>query len=99
MPYIGYGDLFTCIQFRCPTDWPNRIYNACVKTQTVSQTRYIQEAVCEKLARDTGQDLDELLDLLPAPRGRAKSLFDASRGRKAPTTTRVGSADTIEEVI
>lgn len=59
------------IQFIAPASFPNLIYRACVATDTVSNTRYIQEAVAARLARDLGMDEQVLLDALPPCRGRA----------------------------
>lgn len=63
------------IQF-CTGHWmPYRIYEACVATDVVSNSRYIQLALCEKLARDLDLDLDDLIAQLPPPRSKAKHLF------------------------
>jgi hypothetical protein len=59
------------IQFIAPARFPSLIYKACLATDTVSNTRYIQEAVVTRLARDLGIDEQELLDELPTPRGPA----------------------------
>lgn len=76
----------TKIQF-CSSHWmPFRVYEACVKTDVVSNTRYYQLAVCEKLARDLNLDADELIASLPTPRSKAKHLFSP------------GPASPIEEV-
>lgn len=69
----------TKIQFVTFTAMPSLIYKACVATGVVSNTRYVQEAVNEKLARDLGLDLDELTAMLPTPKGPAKFLTDGTR--------------------
>ena len=63
------------VQFVTARRHPYLIYLACLKTETVSNTRYIQEAICERLSRDLGIPLDDLLDELPPPRSKAKHLF------------------------
>jgi hypothetical protein len=67
------------IQFIAPARFPSLIYRACLATDTVSNTRYIQEAVCTRLARDLGLDEQELLDSLPTPRGSAGVRFGPDR--------------------
>lgn len=67
------------IQFITSASMPHNIYKACVKTNTVSNTRYIQEAVCERLARDLDIPLEFLLDELPPPRTLSGVLFDGTR--------------------
>lgn len=62
------------VQFVTFTKMPYLIYLACLKTETVSQTRYIQEAICARLARDLEMSEADLLDDLPEPRSRAKHL-------------------------
>jgi hypothetical protein len=78
----------TKMQFIAPVEMPNQVYRACVATDIPSNTRYIQIAVCERLARDLGLDLDELLARLPATRD-----MNGLRGQR-----RIGSANTVEEV-
>lgn len=80
------------IQFVTFAGMPSMIYKACLATGTVSQTRYIQVAVCEKLARDLNMRLDDLLVMLPAPRGPATMLLP-TKGKP-----RIGPANTIETV-
>lgn len=80
------------IQFITFAAMPSMIYRACQATGTVSQTRYCQEAVCERLSRDLGVPLDELLVRLPAPRGKAAALLEPSGG------PRIGPGNTVEEV-
>lgn len=80
------------IQFTTSAEMPSLIYRACIKTNTVSNTRYVQEAVCERLARDLDIPLERLLDRLPPPRGKAAVPFGEDR------KPRPGSANTVEEV-
>lgn len=87
------------VQFITAAWMPHRIYQACKKTGTLSNTVYVQRAVCEALARDLGLPLDELLADLPTPRTHAKHLHDPSkREQKNGSTVMVGPANTIEEV-
>ena len=67
------------IQFVTSSQMPHLIYKACLRTNTASNTRYIQEAVCEKLARDLDMPLQDLLDALPPCRTAAAALWDGSR--------------------
>lgn len=67
------------IQFITSAEMPNLVYQACLETDTPSNTRYYQEAVCEKLSRDLGIPLERLLDRLPPPRGKANVLFGGDR--------------------
>lgn len=69
------------IQFITSSEMPALIYRACVKTGTVSNTRYIQEAVCARLAADLDMPVERLLDRLPPPRGSSKHLFGGDRKR------------------
>ena len=67
------------IQFVTSASMPSRIYKACLATGTGSNTRYIQEAVCERLSRDLGIPLDDLLAELPPSRTMAATLFGTDR--------------------
>lgn len=67
------------IQFITSASMPHNIYKACLKTHTVSNTRYIQEAVCERLSKDLGVPLEDLLAELPPPKTLAGVLFDGTR--------------------
>lgn len=67
------------IQFITSASMPHNIYKACLKTGTVSNTRYIQEAVCERLSKDLDVPLETLLGELPAPKTLAGVLFDGTR--------------------
>lgn len=67
------------VQFITSARMPSLVYKACMKTGTVSNTRYYQEAVCERLARDLGVPLESLIDELPPPRGSATVLFGDDR--------------------
>lgn len=68
------------------------IYAAVLATGKVSNTQYIQHAVCAALARDLDLDLDSLLARLPEPRGMAAVPFGEDR-RPIP-----GPGNTIETV-
>lgn len=95
MPFRLDPDLYpnrTKIQFTTYARMPTDIYKACVATGVVSNTVYVQHAVCEALARDLDIPLDELLDELPTPRTRAKTRFTTARA------SLVGPANTIEDV-
>lgn len=67
------------VQFITSAEMPSMIYRACMKTGVVSNTRYIQEAVCQRLARDLDIPLERLLDRLPPPRGLAAVPFGGDR--------------------
>lgn len=89
-------DEFTAkIQFITFARMPSLIFEACVKTGTISNTHYVQKAVCEALARDLDIPLEELLEMLPPHRGKAAALFDGNRKYVA---LRPGSANTVESV-
>ena len=79
------------IQFITSAAMPNQIYEACKKTGTVSNTRYVQEAVCARLAEDLGIPYADLIDALPPTRGNSATL--KFRHHRA-----VGPANTVEEV-
>lgn len=80
------------IQFVTSAAMPSLIYKAVVATDKVSNTVYIQHAVCEALARDLDLDLQMLLDALPPPRGMSAVPFGGDR------RPRPGPANTVEEV-
>jgi hypothetical protein len=67
------------IQFVTAASMPNRIYKACLATGTASNTRYIQEAVCERLSKDLGIPLEDLLSELPPCRTSAATLWGGTR--------------------
>jgi hypothetical protein len=71
-----YGEFRAKIQFTTAAWMPYKIYQACLATGILSNTRYCQIAVCEKLARDLDLDLDELVSQLPRARTVANHLFD-----------------------
>jgi hypothetical protein len=71
-----YGEFRSKIQFTTAAWMPYKIYEACKATGIISNTRYCQIAVCEKLAKDLNVDLNELLDALPKPRTFAAHLFN-----------------------
>lgn len=79
-----YGEFRAKIQFTTASWMPYQIYQACLATGILSNTRYCQEAICEKLARDLNLDLDELLAALPKNRTVANRLFDP-RGIDTPS--------------
>lgn len=70
------------IQFVTSAQMPHLIYKACLRTDTASNTRYIQEAVCEKLSRDLDIPLQDLLDALPPCRSAAAVLWGGDRKPK-----------------
>lgn len=70
------GEFRAKIQFTTAAWMPWQIYQACKATGILSNTRYCQLAVCEKLARDLDLDLDELIAKLPKARTSAAHLFD-----------------------
>ena len=70
------------IQFITSAEMPHLIYKACLATDTASNTRYVQEAVCEKLARDLDVPLQDLLDRLPPCRTTAAVLWGGDRRPK-----------------
>jgi hypothetical protein len=67
------------IQFVTSSRMPSLIYKAVIKTGKVSNTVYIQHAVCEALSRDLGIPLDELLAELPPCRGMSAVPFGPDR--------------------
>lgn len=79
----------TTIHFLTSAEMPSMVYEACVATGTPSNTRYVQEAVCRRLAADLGLDYDDLLSRLPAGRRQAR-VFNGLRA--------IGPANTVEEV-
>ena len=79
------------VQFLTSAAMPNLIYRACLATETPSNTRYIQEAVCERLSKDLNIPLETLLAQLPPCRGMAGVLHDRP-------VVRVGPGNTVEEV-
>ena len=76
------------VQFLTSAEMPSLIYKACVATGAPSNTRYVQVAVCEALARDLGIPLEDLLERLPATRD-----MNGLRSQR-----RIGSSNTVEEV-
>lgn len=93
MPFrLGDGQFRAKIQFVTSAEMPALIFKAVCATHKVSNTQYVQHAVCEALARDLDLDLDVLLAHLPPPRGKAAVPFGANR-KPMP-----GAANTIETV-
>lgn len=98
----------TKVQFTTASWLPFRVFEACKATGTVSNTVYIQRAVCEALARDLNLPLDSLLSELPEPRGPSKHLYDPEENtmNRYPDVSRdqsggrllIGPANTVEDV-
>jgi hypothetical protein len=89
------------IQFITSAAMPKRVYDACVATGTLLNTRYVQEAVCDALSRDLGIPLEDLLAELPPCRTRNMVLFDPDhKGKdgKFIKKARIGMRNTVEEV-
>ena len=107
-----YGEFRAKIQFTTAAWMPYKIYQACLVTGVLSNTRYCQLAVCEALARDLNLDYEELVSQLPRPRTVANHLFDPhgnvpgrkpANGERISRHTRVmigrpGQGNTDEEV-
>ena len=108
-----YGEFRAKIQFTTAAWMPYKIYQACLATGILSNTRYCQLAVCEKLAKDLDLDLGELVAELPKartvntrlwdPTGERTNLLGPSDREHAATHTRVivgryGMGNTDEEV-
>lgn len=64
------------VAFTTSARTPSLVYKACLATGVVSNTRYYQVAVCERLSRDLGIPLEELLSELPPARGPAGHVYD-----------------------
>ena len=75
---------------------PSLIYKACISSGCPSNTRYIQEAICEKLARDGIEPLESLKAKLPPTRTNSAVLFNG-QNKTANGRRYVGSKN-IEEV-
>jgi hypothetical protein len=71
-----YGEFRAKMQFTTASWMPYKVYQACLRTGILSNTRYCQEAICEKLARDLDLDLNELLSQLPRGRTVNTRLWD-----------------------
>lgn len=80
------------IQFITSARMPSLIYKALTPSGHVSNTVYIQHAVCEALSRDLDIPLQELLDELPPARGSALAKFGPNRQRVPGPT---GSVETV----
>jgi hypothetical protein len=80
------------VQFITFAQMPALIYKACLATGKVSNTQYIQHAVCEALARDLDIPLEDLIGQLPKPRGMAGVVLGPDR-KPVPVPSR-----TVEEV-
>ena len=70
---------------------PNLVYKAAKQADMASNAEYVRIAVCERLARDLGLDLDTLLAEQP-PTRRDINTFAQSR------KTLTGAGNTYEEV-
>jgi hypothetical protein len=84
----------TTIKFVTMARMPSMIYQACRSTSTPSITRYVQEAICMRLAKDIGIPYESLLAELPPCRANTGHLFD---GRYDGSRSYAGSKN-IEEV-
>lgn len=89
MPWRDGGNR-TTMQFLTFTQMPMLVYRACLRSGKVSNTHYIQHAICEALARDLDIPLEELLAELPPPR--------EPNNRAWAQAQRYGPANTVEEV-
>jgi len=69
----------TFINFRCGDGFPSLIYQACLNTGTLSNTAYIQDALCEALARDLGMSVEDLKAQMPPRRTRSLHLYNPDR--------------------
>lgn len=92
MPWHGEGERFTVIHFATALQMPALIHQAILATSGTTQTRYIQEAICTRLAKDLGMSEKELLALLPP--GRSKKVFGRHKNPSLP-----GGPNTYEDVI
>lgn len=81
--------LNTTIHFLTFASMPSMIFEACKQHGIPSNSRYVQEAVCRRLADDMGYDYDELIAALPPGRRQAR-VFNGHR--------RPGPANTVEDV-
>lgn len=69
----------TTIKFITFARMPKMVYEACLSTSTPSNTRYIQEALCMRLAKDMGIPYESLLAELPPCRANSAALFNGDR--------------------
>lgn len=109
-----YGEFRAKMQFTTAAWMPHRVYEACKATGILSNTRYCQIALCEKLAKDLDLDLDDLLAALPKARSSAAHLWSPDGklpGRRSSNPSRgvnlyesglhvarYGMGNTIEEI-
>jgi hypothetical protein len=100
MPFRLNGYDRAKIQFTTSSWMPSAIYRACLVTGIVSNTVYVQRAVCEALARDLGLDLVQLLNDLPEPRANSAHLYERPliTEENSGGVRMVGPANTVEEV-
>jgi len=64
-----YGVERAKVQFVTSRSMKAQVHREVLRLGLPSDTRWYQEAACEKLARDTGVDLQTLLDALPTKGG------------------------------
>ena len=86
-----YGEFRAKIQFTTAAWMPYKIYQACLATGILSNTRYCQLAVCEKLAKDLDLDLGELVAELPKARTVNTRLWDPTENNTKMMGPRVES--------
>lgn len=86
MPY-RLNEFRAKIQFVTSARTPSLIHRAVVAGHAISNTVYIQHAVCEALSRDLGIPLQDLLDELPEAKGRALIPFGPDR-KPIPASSR-----------
>ena len=86
------------IQFATSLEMPSLIYRACLATDTVSNTAYIQRALAQALARDLGMDVERIMENIPPNRGPALHLFNPADGKQVRPRRMVGPGNTIEDV-
>lgn len=78
MPFRDPEGNRTTIKFATFAQMPSLIFKAC-SASGMSNTRYVQEAVCEKLARDGVEPLPSLLAKLPPGRTNSTVVFGLDR--------------------
>lgn len=95
----------TFINFRCGDVFPSLIYKACLATDTLSNTAYIQDALCEALARDLNIPIEDLKAQMPPRRTRSAHLYDPDKDSYKRISSdnscgvaRPGAGNTTEEV-
>lgn len=86
------------IQFATSLEMPRLIFQACLLTDTVSNTAYCQRALAEALARDLDMPIERILAAIPPNRGPAVHLFNPADGKQVRTRRMVGPGNTVETV-